>query len=369
MPEELTRRDFVRLTGGAAAFTVAGGLPLLLSACGGQPKAPAVVQSPSEDLGKLYEEAKKEGTLSWWTAHYEQKAAETMRDAFKAKYPGIEVQLIRQTAQELNRRLSQELSANLHTVDVWDSTVEEHYVEWKSKGVLQQYRPVGIDKIPNEFQKLETADDYWQLGALGFVLINYQTQKVSASEVPKKWKDLLDPKWKGKIQVGHPNFSGYVGNWVLAMNDKFGWQYFEDLKKNEPKIDRSVNSTVTAIQAGERQIGAGPDNFSLEKKSAGVPIDIQYPNDEVGAIVIVSPTGILKDAPHLNAARLFESFRYSPEYNAALVKTFNLPLRTDVASPPGGKPLKEVKFSRNSLARLKKINTEIVPKWRDTFGV
>ncbi len=343
--------------------------PLIITACG-QASSPGPTAKAGLSEQELYDAAKKEGTLSWWTAHYEQKAAETMRDAFKAKYPGIEVQLIRQTAQELNRRLDQEIRAGLKpTVDVWDSTVEEHYVEWKQKGILAQYRPAGLDKLPAELRKLEGADDFYQLGALGFVLINYNSQKVTGADIPTKWKDLLNPKWKGQIATGHPNFSGYVGNWVLAMNDKFGWTYFDDLKKNDPKIERSVNSTVSAIQQGERLIGAGPDNFSLEKKAAGVPIAISYPSDEVGSILIVSPTGILKDAAHPNAARLFETFRYSREYNDALVKSFNLPLRTDVAPPAGGKPVKDVKYTRNTIARLKSITSEIVPKWRGTFGV
>ncbi len=49
------------------------------------------------DEAALYAEAKKEGKVVWWTAHYQLSAAEAVRDAFVAKYPGIEVQFIRQT--------------------------------------------------------------------------------------------------------------------------------------------------------------------------------------------------------------------------------------------------------------------------------
>lgn len=340
---------------------------LFVTACGqAASPGPSVKTGLSEQ--ELYDAARKEGTLGWWTAHYALPAAERQRAAFEAKYPGVKVDLQRKTAQVLFRQLDQELRAGLKpSVDIFDSTDEAHYVDLKKRGLLAQYKPSGLDVVQADLRKLENADDYYQLGALGFVLINYNSDKISQTDVPKTWKDLLDPKWKGKIALGHPNFSGYVGNWVLAMNDKYGWKYFEDLKKNDPKIAQSVNDTVTSIQAGERILGAGPDNFSLETKAKGVPINIQYPTDD--AIIIVSPTGILKDAQHPNAARLFENFRYGKDYNEALVKSFNLPLRNDVAPAAGAKATKDVKYYRNKISRLETIPTELVDKWRSTFGV
>jgi len=71
---------------------------------------------------------------------------------------------------------------------------------------------------------------------------------------PQQWTDLLDPRWQGQITLGHPGFSGLVGNWVVAMWDKHGWDYFTNLAKNDPKIARSINDTVTDIVSGERQM-------------------------------------------------------------------------------------------------------------------
>src|SRR5581483_9671678 len=137
--------------------------------------------------------------------------------------------------------------------------------------------------------------------------------------------------------------------WVVAMNDKYGWDYFKNLAKNNPKIGRSVNDTVTDEVGGERMVGAGPDNYSLEKKAAGNPIDIVYPDDD--SILITSPVAVLKDAPHPNAARLFMNFYYSREYSQALVKSFNYPIRIDVP-PANGVKLDKIKWYRNKVDRL-----------------
>ena len=322
--------------------------------------APASGMTAEED--KLYADAKREGKVVWWTAHYAQSAADAVRDAFVARYPGIEVQFIRQTAQVVYQRLTQNLRAGVREVDVFASTDEAHYLVLKRQGVLAAYRPLGVDSLPRAYRAIDR-DNMYHVGALGFVLINYST-KLPAP--PRSWTDLLDPRYKGQITVGHPGFSGFVGNWVVAMWDKYGWDYFTKLAKNNPKIGRSINDTVTDIVSGERLVGAGPDNYSLEQKQHGNPINIEFPADD--AILIVSPVGILKDAPHPNAARLFESFYYSREYSTAMIKVANYPLRPDLP-PPSGVPIDKVKWYRNKAERLEKAVPDAIGKWRETFNV
>jgi iron(III) transport system substrate-binding protein len=360
----VTRRDFVRIAGGATAFAAGGGLTSILDACGGTSQPAGPTKPVEKDVSKIYDAAKKEGKLTWWTAHYEESAAEKMKEAFKAKYPGIEVTKLRQTAQVIYTRLQQDLTAGINEVDVFASTDEAHYLALKAKKVLATYTPPDIDLIPKDLQTLDP-DHQYHLGALGFVLINYRSDKVTTP--PKKWTDLLDPQWKDKITTGHPGFSGYVGNWVVAMIDQYGDDYLKKLKANNPKIGQSINKTVDDIVAGERQVGAGPDNFSLAKKGAGNPIDIYYPDDK--AILITAPVGIMDKGPNPNAARLFVNFMYSKEYSTALVSTYNYPLRTDIAPAPGSKTLDQIKYYRNKATRLEKGVKEAQDKWREIMGV
>ncbi len=316
--------------------------------------------APEEE--KLYADARKEGKVVWWTAHYQLSAAEAARDAFVARYPGIEVLFIRQTAQVVYQRLSQDLKAGVHELDVFASTDEAHYLTLKKQGVLAPYVPLGVTNLPKAYRNVDP-DNTYHVGALGFVLINYNTK---LGRPPQQWTDLLDGRYRGQITIGHPGFSGYVGNWVVAMWDKYGWEYFTKLAKNNPKIGRSINDTVTDIVSGERLVGAGPDNTSLENKAHGNPIDIQFPADD--AILIVSPVAILKEAPHPNAARLFESFFYTREYSMAIAKTYSYPIRPDVP-PPSGVPIDRVKWYRNKAERLEKALPDAIAKWRETFGV
>jgi iron(III) transport system substrate-binding protein len=358
----MDRRQFVTLAGGMAALAGSGALGALLEACGGEAPAPAV---PAEaDVSKLYAAARKEGTVTWWTAHYEQSAAESMAAAFKKKYPGVEVSLLRQTAQVINTRLNQELMAGGTDCDVFASTDESHYPPLIKGGYLAQFTPPDLGLVPKQFQGLNP-DNYYHLGAIGFNVINYRTDQVTTP--PKKWQDLLDPQWSGKITTGHPGFSGYVGQWVTAMLRKYGDQYLKELARNNPKINRSVNDTVTDIVSGERVLGSGPDNFSLAKKASGSPIDVVFPLD--GAVIVPGPVAILKGSKHLNGARLFVNFMYSKEYSEALVSTFNYPLRSDVKPAAGQPALDQLKVIRNTVDQLTKDLPDAIQKWREIMGV
>ncbi len=315
------------------------------------------------DVSKLYDAAKKEGNVVWWTGHYAQDAAERVRDAFKTKYPGIEVTFIRQTGQVLFQRLSQNLKSGVKEVDVFASTDEAHYPALKKQNALASFVPADLDKIASAYRQLDP-DETYQLGAYALMLFNYNPKKTGA---PKRWTDLLDPKYKGQLTTGHPGFSGFVGNWVLAMNDKYGWDnYFKKFAANDPKIGRSVFDATSDIVGGERVVGPGADSLAAERHASGSSIDIAFPEDDT--IVVINPVAVLREAPHPNAARLFMNFYYSREYSKALLKSFVIPLRTDVPSA-GNVHLERLKLYRTKVDRLSSGIPEVVAKWRETFGV
>ncbi len=84
---------------------------------------------------------------------------------------------------------------------------------------------------------------------------------------------------------------------------------------------------------------------------------------------MISGSAILKDTKHPNAAKLFMEFLYSTETAGEDIEEFGVPLRTDVALPPGFKPLSELKTVRPSIEEITTGIPELTEKWRDTFGV
>ncbi len=315
----------------------------------------------------LYEAAKKEKALTWYTAHYNSETAAAVCNGFEKKYPGVKCNYIRTTAQVAYQRLAQDQKAGIAQASVISSTDVGHYGRMKQDGWLQPYRPKNLSELIDAFKSFNDPDGLYVATAAGLVLITYNTSVVSPADAPKNWPDLLDPKWKGKVSIGHPGFSGYVGTWVVQMRKSYGWDFFKKLELNKPRIGRSINDTVTMLNAKESWVAAGPSATTLESKDKGNPVAVVYPTD--GAILMVSPTGILKNAPAPNAAKLFEEYLLSKDCNEIMVKMRQDSVNKLVQPLPGAKSLAEVKTIRPTYDEVEKGIPEVKELFRDTFGI
>ena len=92
-----------------------------------------------------------------------------------------------------------------------------------------------------------------------------------------------------------------------------------------------------------------------------------YPED--GAVLMVSPSGILKNAPAPNAAKLFIEFLLGSDGNEIMVKQHQDPVNKFVKPLPGGKSLSEIKTIRPTYEEIEKGIPEVKELFRETFGI
>jgi iron(III) transport system substrate-binding protein len=315
----------------------------------------------------LYEAAKKEKPVTVYTAHYNTEEAQALCTAFEKKYAGLKCNFVRTTAQVAFQRLQQDIQANAPVASVFSSTDVSHYPALKSKGQLMAYRPQNAANMVDSLKEYNDKDGTYWVTAAALMLLTYNTQLVAEKDAPKNWTDLLDPKWKGKVSIGHPAFSGYVGTWVVLMQKLYGWDYFVKLEKNQPQIGRSVNDTVTMLNSKERWVAAGPEATTLLSKDKGNPLAVVYPTD--GALLMVSPSAIPTNAPSPNAGKLYMEFLLSKEAAEVQVKSHSLSVVKGVAPAAGAKPLEQIKVVRPTEAEITKGIPEVKEKFRDVFGV
>jgi iron(III) transport system substrate-binding protein len=280
------------------------------------------------------------------------------------KETGIAVEPVSAGSGVVMRRLQAEKARPLADI-VWG--VSRSLLQ-TNKALFQPYASKNKEATPADYRD---PDDLWIGNNLHLLVILQNTKMVqegagSEGNGPKGWADLLDPKWKGKVSTGHPAFSGYVGTWVLTMRKLYGWSFFNKLEKNKPQIGRSINDTVTALVAGERQVAAGADGSTLFSAARGNPLAIIYPSD--GSVLIIAPSAIVKGTKHPNAAKLFMEYLNSVEASKINTKHFAVPLRPEVPAPPGAKPVGEVKTVRPTIAEIDKGVPEVIEQWRDTYG-
>lgn len=322
---------------------------------------PAAAQPAPE----LVEAARKEGSVTWYISQMTGEAAEAMGKRFSALYPGVSVTAIRTTGQVAYARLLQELKNNTPQCDVYSSTDIAQYVSLKARNQLANYEPRSAGQLAPRFQGLGDTGWFYPTTATLQVLAAHATN-VKPEDRPTRFFDLADPKWKGRVALGHPAFSAYFAQWVLTMRNLYGWGWFEKLAANRPRIGRSGNDPIAVITAGEALVGTVPTSTATQMMRKGNPVTFIYPDD--GAVLTVGPAAVMAAAPHPNAGRLFLEWLLSADFAAACAEWNIEPVRADAPPLAGTKPLDQVKLQTLPPAALAKGLPEVVEQWRDTFG-
>jgi iron(III) transport system substrate-binding protein len=347
-----------QLLGGTTALAAAAILPARLS----------FAQDMPAHERQLYEAAKGEGEITWYTGQLQAEPSEAIGRAFTERFPGIKCNVVRTTSQVAFQRLSQDARARVAQCDVFSSTDYSHFTFLKREGRLMPYKPVNAAGMVKGARDAADADGHFQITYLALYLLARRGDRLSEAEAPKSWRELTDPKWRDKLAVGHPGFSGAIGNWAIMMRKAYGEQYFRELERNKPQIGRSAGDPVTTLNAGERLVGVAiPSAATLFSASRGNPLSLVYPSD--GTLMVPSPSAAIANAPRPNAAKLFMEFMTSPAYSAATRPFFAESLRPEVPPPEGSRPLDEITLISPTPEQAENEMTEVKELWRDIFGV
>jgi iron(III) transport system substrate-binding protein len=240
-----------------------------------------------------------------------------------------------------------------------------HFVLLKGKGLLVKYTPAGVDRFPAGFKD---RDGYYFGLRATVSVIAYNTKTLAATEAPKTWKDLLDPKWKGKMVTAHPGYSGVIATHVLALVNQYGWDYFKQLAQNQLMLVQSAVDPSGVVASGERLVAVDGGEYTFyQTKKKGNPVEIVYPKE--GVPLVVSPTAIMSFAAHPNAARLFTDFGFSREIQQVMADSEGLYTGHPDVKYPADKPkLSELKLLSVDPEELEKRNEEIKKRFVEFFG-
>ncbi len=310
------------------------------------------------------EAAKKEGKVVWYTS-LALPSAEKVAKLFEAAYPGITVEVHRTGSQRILQRVMQELGANIKNVDVVHTSDAGHYVLLKDRKLLAKHTPPGVERFPAGFKD---RDGYYYGLRATVNVIAYNTKQVSAADAPKTWKDLLDPKWRGKLVTAHPGYSGVIATHVLALVHLHGWDYFKQLAQNRLMLVQSAVDPAGVVASGERLVAVnGGDYTFYQAKKKGNPLEIVYPKE--GVPLVVSPSAITSFAPHPNAARLFTDFTFRREIQQVLADSEGLYTGHPEVTYPADKPkLSDLRLLPADPEELEKRNEEIKQRFVEFFG-
>lgn len=262
----------------------------------------------------VFNAALKEGKVVWYGATTTQDFFDKGgQDRFEKRF-GIKLELINARLRVLTDRLRTESAVDKVQGDVFLGN-DQYMLELYKNDILQQWRPPApqLDRI-NKGAFVRTPEGYWWP-----VQISAQALLINTKMVPEdaitSYRDLLDPKWRGKVVIRDPRALDGGGGQMLAIFNEptLGLDYirrFADITK-PVIIHGGTQSTRDAVIRGQFAVGfSGRGEFMLDL-TKGAPLAFIVPKE--GLAWIPSSVAILKAAPHLNAAKVLLTWFYELE--------------------------------------------------------
>jgi ABC-type Fe3+ transport system substrate-binding protein len=288
--------------------------------------------------GALFEAAKKEGKVVWYTSLIVNQAVRPLVEAFSNKYPGIEVKYSRGDSGPNAIKVINEARAGKVEGDVFDGIAATPPL--LKAGAVDTFAPAEGGKYP---PALRDPDARWNALVIYFLTPGINTQLVAKDEINTP-QDLLNPKWKGKIAWSNEPSSGapmYVGSVLQTMGEDKGSEFLRALAKQElVNVDATNRAILDQVILGQYVIALSIFNHHAEiSAQKGAPV----------AWLKVEPIsapfhciGLVKNAPHPNAARLLIDFLLSEEGQRVFAEVGYLPAMPSVPAkvstlkPEGG---------------------------------
>lgn len=304
-------------------------LVLILSACA--PKStstpapapqpsPSPAPAPSPQAGSwdaVLAAAKKEGTVTVYNV-----LGSDLEQALRTgmKQYGVGVQTVGGTGGELELRITTEQRAKAYIADIlisgWTNnanTVKAGYGQPTAAALpalgqtdVWRQNPGSYDPTKNTY--------VFGTGVNTAIIIN--TDFVRKGEIAS-WQDLTDPKWKGRIVMTDGRTGSGPGASPLNAWSVLGEDFWKKIAAQNPTMQVNYSLPVQQVALGEKAIGLFPNSTGVVPAiNAGAPIQIVNPKE--GTTYNIKGVGIVKNAPHPNAATVLINWMLSQEGQAAV---------------------------------------------------
>jgi iron(III) transport system substrate-binding protein len=255
----------------------------------------------------ILEGAKAEGKIFWYTSlsgNYREVV-----DAFKKKYPEIQIEVYRAGSTDVAQRLLSEAKAGRYLADAIETTPGALML-LRDAGILKPFTSSELARYPDEAKtRADKNLIYWVTDREAYLGFGYNTRMLASNQLPKSFQDLLRPELKGKMAVTTESSSARV---IGSMVKYKGEEFVKKLKDQEIRLFKLASlGFLNLMMAGE--IAGSPTVFGNQvavAKQKGAPVD-WVPLDAV--VANAGGAGVIANAPHPHAALLLTDFVIGPE--------------------------------------------------------
>lgn len=312
------------------------------------------------------EKAFQEGALVHYSPDTETSQIQYLAE-FRKMFPQISTNYLRLQTGALYARLNAERQARTYVPDTLILTEIGFALDFQKRGGYAHY--VSPELVHYKPHMKSNPEGFWTWDNEIIAGIAYNPTVVKPEEAPKTWKDLLNPRWAGVINV-KLSTSGLQHSVWYMMRQLYGEDYWKQFAELKPRgFDSYVQQFDRTVSGQDHIAATGQYSGYLISKAKGAPIEFVVP--EEGLAVTPGVLGAVANAPHPEAARLFVDWYLGVPGQIAMTKaTMNYSPRPDVPPPPGGTSMTNVKMLvPNDWDAFLKTHSQYVREWDRMTGI
>jgi len=163
-------------------------------------------------------------------------------------------------------------------------------LELKAKGLLYSYKSPEASALAFDYDP----DGYWYPVRVSNMILAYNPDRYSKDSLPNSFYDFAhDPGVQNAIAIRSPLTSGTSMAAITALRDKYGYDYFDALSKQNIKIEYDSDTPIRNLENGIYKEIMILEESILRKRQEGSNLGIIYPTD--GTVMIPSTIMIIND--------------------------------------------------------------------------
>ena len=272
----------------------------------------------------LIEGAKSEGQFTLYTSHTWFK---TFVKEFEKKYPFIRASEWRNDSKNVIRKVIEEVKAGRVLADVVETTADGLGV-LKREGLFQEYFSPEARHYPNDLKPKGKNGFFYLPNRETYNSLGFNNQLIPSASAPRGLKDLLDPKWKGKMAITNTTTGA---RWLGNALESLGREFLEKLADQDVSVqDMAPAALINLVVSGE--VPLSPTIFDANvtlAKQKGAPVEWR-PLEPV--VTTVGSAALLSKSSNPHSALLFIDFLLSKEGQQLIMKGGLWSPREDIGS-------------------------------------
>lgn len=283
-------------------------------------------------------------------------AIEPIMESFEAQ-TGIKGEYTRISTDKFLATVITEFEAGKLQADVIQAPITVLEI-LKDRGVLSTYSSPVAQDYPEWAKK-----DGIQLFGIEYVGLIYNKEMVNPEDVPKKYEDLTDPKWKDRIVMANPSIHPTTISWLVGLKENVfdteeAWMDFlKGLAANNPMFVASFGPTPAPIESGEKHIGISMPKYIITK----APAPLDWARLEQPLLGTPRAIAVTSSAPNPEGAKTFVDYWLSEEAMSILANDVG----EYVLAPGVFPPIEDM--DKAEVIAIRELSDEETQKWGDEF--